>query len=555
MRAFHFAWFTFYIAFTSWFALAPLTPVIIESLQSKLDEQYICTDDACSFVLGGTLVLTDCNRAHMGESEVYVASGGYGPFKNLTPSGYYPTGQDNRNDQTGEKCESIRNRVKPQLWWANIASVSSTIVMRCIIGPLCDILGPRVLQSTVLALCAIPTFCAMAINNWTELAAIRAFIGIAGATFVTTQFWTMLMFSNSIIGVASGTTAGWGNLGGGIAQIFMVGVFEMFQACGYSDDTSWRLSMIIPGLLMLMAGTAAFFFTDDCPRGDYSEARNMTQNGFTGGKGEPVCLKACTRSFLNLNMWILSVQYAACFGVELHMNNSIAFYFYEGNDEASGPNELPMTTAGIVASLFGLTNLFARSSGGATSDFLNNRMGVRGRILTLWLFMLAEGIALVGFSRMNDLASAIALMVIFSIFVQACEGATYALVPYVDPAATGTVSGVVGSGGSLGALSWGLLFLYVDADMSDLYMYLGFIVLGISCLNAGLRIPGGASSICNGQEAATGSEQVADDAPTLQQLHEPVTMEGDHPGSLGIDLHNKVTEESNEPHEECGCYI
>lgn len=51
------------------------------------------------------------------------------------------------------------------------------------------------------------------------------------------------------------------------------------------------------------------------------------------------------------------VQYAACFGVELTVNNVAATYFSEQFD-------LSTTNAGMVASLFGLMNLFARSLGG-----------------------------------------------------------------------------------------------------------------------------------------------------------------------------------------------
>eukprot|EP00666_Eupelagonemidae_sp_cell4sb_P015366 gene15366-3177_t len=39
-------------------------------------------------------------------------------------------------------------------------------------------------------------------------------------------------------------------------------------------------------------------------------------------------------------------------------------YLYSGNEEESGPNELSLGAAGLTATLFGLMNLFARSSGG-----------------------------------------------------------------------------------------------------------------------------------------------------------------------------------------------
>merc|ERR1719313_3003441 len=78
-------------------------------------------------------------------------------------------------------------------------------------------------------------------------------IGCAGATFVTNQFWCSLMFAPNVVGTANATAAGWGNLGGGVTQIFMVWcLFKPFQAMNMSDDTAWRCSMIVPGIIFLL---------------------------------------------------------------------------------------------------------------------------------------------------------------------------------------------------------------------------------------------------------------------------------------------------------------
>ena len=66
---------------------------------------------------------------------------------------------------------------------------------------------------------------------------------------------------------------------------------------------------------------------------------------------------------MNVNSWLMFLQYAACFGVELTMNNVAAGYF---SDEFG----LSTSKAGVVASLFGLMNLFARSLGGIWSGKL-----------------------------------------------------------------------------------------------------------------------------------------------------------------------------------------
>ena len=63
---------------------------------------------------------------------------------------------------------------------------------------------------------------------------------------------------------------------------------------------------------------------------------------------------------------------------------------------------------------------------------------------------------LVVFSLQDNLQLSILTLIVFSIFVQASEGTTYALVPYIKPKAMGGVSGIIGAGGNIGAICFGL---------------------------------------------------------------------------------------------------
>jgi NNP family nitrate/nitrite transporter-like MFS transporter len=47
-----------------------------------------------------------------------------------------------------------------------------------------------------------------------------------------------------------------------------------------------------------------------------------------------------------------------------------------------------------------------------------------------------------------------------SLHLVAASGSTFGIVPYVDPKNNGAVYGAVGAGGNIGAVLWGLIFLY-----------------------------------------------------------------------------------------------
>jgi len=152
----------------------------------------------------------------------------------------------------------------------------------------------------------------------------------------------------------------------------------------------------------------------------------------------------------------------------LTINGTAALYFFDKYG-------LSLATAGLVASLFGLMNIFARSMGGMFSDRLNKSNGLKGRVRFLFICLLLEGVALVVFSNMGVLAIAIPTLIVFSLFVQMSEGATYAIVPYINKRALGAISGIVGAGGNFGAMAAGFLFRG-QIDFSTAYMILGGLV-------------------------------------------------------------------------------
>merc|ERR1719428_2511861 len=132
----------------------------------------------------------------------------------------------------GTDCKSV-------LANAGVASVGSTIFVRVALGTLLERFGPVNVQSSLLTFGAIWVFAAAGISAPWNYTLIRFFIGCAGATFVTNQFWCSLMFAPQIVGTANATAAGWGNLGGGVTQIFIMWALVIpMRSMGVDPDTA-----------------------------------------------------------------------------------------------------------------------------------------------------------------------------------------------------------------------------------------------------------------------------------------------------------------------------
>ncbi len=353
---------------------------------------------------------------------------------------------------------------KEQIGNTIIASVAITIFARLLIGWLCDRIGPRLCYTGLLVFGSIPVMCIGFATGYQSFLLFRLGIGVIGASFVITQYHTSVMFAPNCVGTANATSAGWGNLGGGVTQMVMPLLFGAWVAFDYSQAFSWRASMVVAGGVCFVTGLAYYAFTTDLPDGNFKELRakgemptkERTKGGFRMALRDP-------------RVWALFVIYAACFGIELTINNIAALYYMDYFD-------LGIKTAGLVAGLFGLMNIFARTLGGFISDRFVRKGGLRGRVRWLFIALMVEGVALIFFSQMRVLALAIPVMIIFSLFVQMSEGATYSIVPFINKKAIGAVAGIVGAGGNMGAVGAGFLFRAEAISYPQALLILGGLV-------------------------------------------------------------------------------
>jgi NNP family nitrate/nitrite transporter-like MFS transporter len=244
--------------------------------------------------------------------------------------------------------ETSLNLTKQDISYGSIASVSGTIVLRALMGYVMDVFGARKGMFVLMCVCTPGIIGMMFTQSAAGYIVCRCLIGWSLATFVCSQTWCSQMFSKKIIGLANATAAGWGNLGGGITNLTMPLIFLGFMSgTSNNEDLSWRLTYIVPLAAHIIA-MGMSWVSQDLPDGNYKELE--TSGVKQKSKGGAV-LKI---GLSNVNAWILTLTYGACFGVELTMNNITAKYFYDYH-------ALSPAVAGVFASLFGLMNIFARS--------------------------------------------------------------------------------------------------------------------------------------------------------------------------------------------------
>ncbi|MDO6809074.1 MFS transporter [Zobellia galactanivorans] len=326
-----------------------------------------------------------------------------------------------------------------QKWNSIILAVTGTVFARLLIGKLCDKYGPRLCYTYLLVLGAIPVILLGFVQTPTQFLICRLFIGFIGASFVITQFHTSIMFAPNIVGTANATSAGWGNLGGGANRLGMPLIAAAVVSFGVADEIAWRYSMVIAGVIAMLMGVVYYFFTQDTPEGNFAQLKK---------EGRMPTIKKDEEGFLSVlkdyRVWILFVVYGASFGIELTVYGTM-------DDYLQNTFGISRSMAGNLVLSFALMNIFARTLGGFFGDRFGRLKGLRGRVLFLTMILAVEGVMLTIFSTTTSIAFGMIFLILFSLSVQMAEGATFSVVPFINKKAIGSISGIVGAGGNVGA--------------------------------------------------------------------------------------------------------
>lgn len=404
-----------------------------------------------------------------------------------------------------------------------ILNVALTIPSRVLIGMLVDRFGPRIVYSALLVisggLCA---FFALA-QSFEQLALARFLMGFVGAGFVIGIRMVGEWFPARQVGLAEGIYGGWGNFGSAAAAMTLPTLALLI-----GGDQGWRYALLITAVISSAYGVFFYFNVRNTPKGStYFKPKKTggleisSRSDFwfllgmnlpmyvalgvlawrlspagVGLLGQPLVyvmygLLAALFAFQASQIYrvnkdvlkdpdsvpgmhcykfkqvaILNINYFATFGSELAVVSMLPFFFID----TFGLNPIH---AGFLAAGFAFMNLLARPGGGMLSD----KFGRRKTMLILILGLAVGYFTLSGITSAWPVAIAVLATICCSFFVQAGEGAVFAMVPLVQRRMTGQIAGMTGAYGNVGAVAFLTVYSFVGPSTF-------FIVIAVSAAAA-----------------------------------------------------------------------
>ncbi|MFW2438569.1 MAG: NarK family nitrate/nitrite MFS transporter [Arenicellales bacterium] len=390
-----------------------------------------------------------------------------------------------------------------------IINVALTIPARIVVGALVDKVGPRIMFSSLLFISSFLCFFFALADSYQMLMASRFMLGFVGAGFVIGIRMIGEWFPARQVGLAEGIYGGWGNFGSAAAAMTLPTI-----ALLYGGEDGWRYAIATTGAITLIYSFIYYKLARNTPKGSTyfkpkkSAAMEVTSKGDfflylvmnipmfaalsvltwkLGPNNLGILPGTITMSvYIGLftlylyqawHIWqvnghvfkedvpeihrykfkqvaILDLAYMVTFGSELAVVSMLPLFFMETFD-------ISMVSAGLLASGFAFMNLVARPSGGFFSDKFGRR-----KSLTILISGLAVGYFILGnIDSSWPLLLAVAATMACSFFVQAGEGAVFAIVPLVKRRMTGQVAGMAGAYGNVGGVAFLTVFSFVSPQI------------------------------------------------------------------------------------------
>jgi MFS transporter, NNP family, nitrate/nitrite transporter len=394
-----------------------------------------------------------------------------------------------------------------QLATLGLCNLALTIPARLLVGKLLDRFGPRRLYGGLLIAAFVPNTVFATANSFPVMVWSRLALGVVGAGFVVGIRMVSEWFDRDEIGTAEGVYGGWGNFGSAGAALAL----PVLATAVASGPGAWRWGIGISGAVAAVYGAVYLFVVQDTPAGSVYERPRRTaalevtsRSAVVGlallqvpivaalglvasrieqaGVIDRTTLVAISGALVVFGVYlvarvvqvnrpalagahppgeryrfrsvvILSLAYAVTFGAELAVISLLPTLF-------ARTFGLEITAAGAAGSAFAFTNLVTRPGGGLLSDVARSR---RGTLVWLLAGVVVSFAVLTQLSSSWPLAVGIAVVIAASVFVQAGNGAVFAMVPLIKRRVGGQISGIAGSYGNIGGVVFAsVLFFTVD---------------------------------------------------------------------------------------------
>ena len=389
-----------------------------------------------------------------------------------------------------------------------ILNVALTIPARIVVGMLVDKYGPKIMFSMLLFISSFICFFFAIADSFEQMAVARFMLGFVGAGFVIGIRMISEWFPAKQVGLAEGIYGGWGNFGSAAAAMSLPTLALLF-----GGEHGWRYAIATTGAVALVYAFIYYNTVSDTPKGSTyfkpkkSGAMEVTSKGdfflyivmtvplyaalaLLAWKLSPAGVELLSQNIayaiyvglvalflyqvyhiyqVNKEVFttevpeihrysfkqvaVLDLAYLATFGSELAVVSMLPLYFSDTFD-------ISAVQAGLLASGFAFMNLVSRPVGGLFSD----RLG-RKKTLTICITGLAIGYVVLGMITPEwFLVFAVLATMACSFFVQAGEGAVFAVVPLVQRRLTGQIAGMAGAYGNVGAVTFLTVLSLVSAQ-------------------------------------------------------------------------------------------
>lgn len=175
----------------------------------------------------------------------------------------------------------------------------------------------------------------------------------------------------------------------------------------------------------------------------------------------------------------LGFAYFNSFGGELAINSILGAYYLKNFPV------LGQTGNSNWAAMFGLLNIVTRPLGGIIADIIYRRTNsVWAKKLWIHFVGIIAGAFLIaiGITDSRNHSTLIGLIAGMAVFLEAGNGANYALVPHVWPKNNGIVSGTIGATGNMGGVIYAIIFRYMGKEYHKAIWIIGVMMIVMNLL-------------------------------------------------------------------------